>query len=564
MNTRLTVAGLVVVAGVMVGCRPSSTSVVPPAPAAPGGGIYRNVAESAGIRFNWGHASKAGLTILETLGHGAAWLDYDRDGKLDLLLVGRERPALFRNSGDGRFTDQTTAALPGLTDTPILHGAAAADYDQDGWTDLLLTGYGRRALYRNERGVFRNVTPASGLSARGPYDWSTSAAWADVDGDGDLDLYICRYLQFLPTSQQLCNYTDVNGQILQMTCNPHVYPAQKGSLYRNDGKGRFTEISGPAGVSDTQGKGLGVSFCDYNADGRPDFYVANDGQAGDLYMAAGPGRFLNVGVESGTAYGAEGSAQAGMGLDWGDCNGDARFDLVVATFEGEPKSLYLNRPGGVFEERSYASGLGAATIRLLAFGALFTDAGNRGILDLVFTNGHVFSEIEKVDPSTSYPQRLQYFRGRGDGRFQDAGTSAGSDFARPIVGRGIAAADYDEDGRMDLAVVDAEGSAILLRNEGKAGHWLELECRWRPGGPIAVGAVVTVTAGGKRRVGEVRAGGSYLSTNSPRLHFGLGESSAVEGLEIRWPGGRTTRLGPLAIDRLHELTPDAVGKLTTK
>jgi hypothetical protein len=534
----------------------------------PASRLFLDVAPSVGLNYHWGHSSRAGLNILETIGHGCAFLDYDNDGSLDILLVGNEGGRLFHNRGNGTFEDVTDHALPKSPPHAHFLGCAVADYDNDGLPDILLTGYGCMALYHNEgKGVFRDVTSGSGLEAPSPYSWATSAAWADVDGDGKLDLYVGRYLEFTPSSRQLCPYQLFDGSTLMMTCGPGNYPVQKGSLYHNEGGGKFRDITASAGLANANAAGyaLGALFCDFNGDGLPDLYVANDSVPCDLYLNLGRGRFRNIAGESGTAYSANGARQAGMGVDWGDYDNDGKFDLLVANFEGEPKSLYHNEGGTTFESRSYPSGLGPPTLRNLAFGALFVDVENRGLLDIVFTNGHVFSEIEKVDPEKSYPQKMQLLRNGGDGRFQESAAEAGPDFARRIVGRGMAVGDYDNDGRLDLLVVDDEGAPLLLHNESKAAaHWLSLLCRLAPNGPLAVGAKVTVSAGGRQQIAEVRSGGSYLSTNAPAVHVGLGAANLAETVTIRWPGGKTRVFSHVTADRAYRITPEGIEPLTAQ
>ena len=342
--------------------------------------------------------------------------------------------------------------LPAVPGTRLL-GCAVADYDNDGRPDIFVSGYGRTILYHNEgNGTFRDVTKGSGLEARGPSDWTTSAAWADVDGDGRLDLYVCRYVEFNPAVEQLCSFQTLDGSTIKMACGPNAYKPQRGSLYHNEGGGHFKDITAPAGLENTHGDGLGCVFCDFNNDGRPDLFIANDRVLSDLYLNIGGGRFRNVGVEMGTAYNADGQAMAGMGLSAGDYDNDGRFDLLVATFQNEPKSLFHNDPPNptgnrnptptspksrfhidddlVFSQQSYPSGLGAATLPYVTFGATFIDTENSGVLDIVLVNGHVLSEVDKVDSSTSYPQPTLLFRNRGGGKFGDASAEAGPDFAR--------------------------------------------------------------------------------------------------------------------------------------
>ncbi len=537
--------------------------------------IYKDVSTQAGLNFHSEQTSRVHRNLRETLGNGCAFFDFDCDGHLDILLIDNDHVALYRNRGDGTFED-VSYKLPTIPPHTKLQGCSIADYDNDGWPDIFLTGYGRTFLFHNigesgsalrvksagktQNKQFVDVTLGSGLEARGPYDWTTSATWADVDGDGRLDLYVCRYVEFTPASNQLCSYVTLDGSSVKMACGPEIYPAQKGSLYHNMGGGRFRDITIESGLGNAHGKALGALFCDFNDDGLPDLYVSNDKMPGDLFVNVGKGHFRNIGVETGTAYGANGMTQAGMGLDWGDYDNDGRFDLLIATFEGEPKSLYHNEGRSLFTDKSYYSGIGAATLRTLAFGASFVDADNDGLLDIVFTNGHVLSEVEKVDPENSYPQPTQFFRNLGDGRFQDASAEAGPDFLRKIVGRGMALGDYDGDGRSDLLIMDAGGKPLLLHNEsGTGNHWLTLRCKRTPNGADAIGARVTILVGKRKYVAEVRAGGSFLSSNAPEVHFGLGASTLIDRVEVRWTGGRKSVFRNISADQTYQVSPGGIG-----
>ncbi|HEV2473419.1 MAG TPA: VCBS repeat-containing protein, partial [Chthonomonadales bacterium] len=332
--------------------------------------------------------SLSGTNILQTIGRGCAFLDYDGDGRLDILIVLNSGARLYHNDGAGRFSDGTSAALPPPPAHAHFLGCSVADYDGDGWPDIFLTGYGSTALYHNQRnGTFKDVTRGSGLEARGPYDWTTSAAWAYLGDSAFPDLYVCRYVSFTPASKQLCSFRTLDGGSIQMACGPGTYPSEYGSLYRNLGGGHFKDATREAGLAGTHGNGLGCMFCDFNNDGRPDLYIANDTKPCDLYLNIGHGKFRNISAESGTAYGADGQVQSGMGVDWGDYDNDGRFDLLVANFAGQPKSLYHNEGHNYFSNVSYASGIGAASQTQLAFGASFVDVDNDGLLDIVFTNG---------------------------------------------------------------------------------------------------------------------------------------------------------------------------------
>ena len=525
---------------------------------APSTPLFHDVAASSGITFRLGHATLEHINALETIGHGCAFLDYDGDGKLDILLVGSAGPHLYHNEGNGHFSDVTAQALPSPPSHAHFLGCSVADYDNDGHPDIFLTGYGSTALYHNQgNGTFRDVTQGSGLEARGPYDWTTSSAWADLDGTGALSLYVCRYVRFTPNSKQLCGYSTLDGKRILMACGPTTYPSLKGSLYRNLGNGHFQEVTARAGLAGTGGDGLGCMFCDFGDRGRPSLYVANDVKPCDLFLNLGTGRFRNIGIEAGVAYGADGNLQSGMGVDWGDYDNDGRFDLLVANFSGQPKSLYHNEGHDIFTDVSFASGIGAVSLGDLAFGAKFIDVQNRGLLDIVFANGHVQSEVEKVDRTTSYFLPTKLYRNQGGGHFADASQEAGPDFLKPIVGRGIAVGDFDNDGHEDLLVINDEGAPLLLHNDSRdTNHWLTLHCLRAPGKWYAVGAKITVTTAQGRRIGEVRASGSYLSADSPEVHLGLGDQAKVRSIQVRWPDGKITTCQDVLADHAYRITPD--------
>ena len=518
---------------------------------------FHDVARAAGIDFKLGNANPDHVTALDAIGHGCAFLDFDGDGNLDVLLVGNAGARLYRNLGNGSFRDVTSEALPPSNGSHFL-GCAVADYDGDGRPDIFLTGYGCTALYHNEgSGRFRDVTKGSGLEARGPSDWTTSAAWADIDGDGKLDLYVCRYVKFTPQSKQLCSYKTLDGAPIMMACGPTQYSVEKGSLYRNEGNGRFRDITAQAGLGDEHGSGLGCQFCDFNDSGRPSLYIANDQQYSDLYLNLGGGKFKNIGVISGTALGADGAVMSGMGVDWGDYDNNGRFDLLAANYAAQPKGLYHNEGNNTFVNDSYVSGIGAPTLLPLAFGAVFADLDNDGLLDIVFTNGHVQSHIEKVESGSTYLQSSQLLRNLGGGRFTDVTTETGPDFQRMILGRGIAVGDYDGDGRLDLLIVDDEGYPMLLHNDwSSTNHWIELRCVWKTPKTDAVGSKVTLTAGGVTQFREDRACGSYLSANQQIVHIGMGGTKVADKLDIRWPDGKRSTYASVAADHYYEATAD--------
>jgi hypothetical protein len=468
---------------------------------------------------------------------------------LDIVLVGLDRCALYRSAGRGRFIDATAAS--GLRQPGYWMGCAAGDYDNDGRVDLFVTGFGRCALYRNEGGRFRDVTAAMGVQDTG---WSTSAGFADVDSDGWLDLYVARYVRFDPRRDvRFCDQAGV-----RTACGPTTYDPGRGRLLRNEGGRRFHDVTRSAGLSPAQGNALGVAFGDYDSDGRVDLAVANDQLPGDLFRNSGGGRFASVGVTSGIAYNAAGQAYAGMGIDWGDIDRDGQLDLVVTTYQHQPRCLYRQDRPGLFADVAAAAGIGRETVNFLAFGVRFFDYDNDGWLDLALANGHVVDNIRQAEANVTYRQPTQLFRSRGagaPGRFTEVSDQAGPDFARPIVGRGLCVGDLDQDGRQDLLIVDAEGAPLLLRNEDRSGHhWLSLRLLNRYGRD-ALGARVTLTANGSAQRRDCFTDGSYMSASDPHIHFGLGTAARADEIIIRWPGGRVRTLRNVPADQrltVHE------------
>jgi hypothetical protein len=528
------------------GCtRPSPDGTASAPAASPAAQLqFRDVAAEAGLQFTPDRSLKPPLDILQTAGYGGGFLDYDGDGHLDVLLVGNPLCALFRNLGNGRFQNVTEQV--GLNLRGHWMGCASADYDNDGHADLFLSGYGTAALLHNEGGRFRRVPfPSLGQA------WSTSAAFLDYDGDGFLDLYVGAYLRFGPGTPRFCP----SGKI-QLSCSPSHYDAERGRLFRNLNGAGFQDTTVEAGLDTTHGKTLGVAAADYDGDGRIDLYLANDGMPGDLFQNQGKGRFLNIGLESGTSFNREGQEQAGMGVDWGDVNGDTRLDLLVTTFQFEPTSLYLNGTN-TFREEGYQRGVGDTTINTLGFGAKFLDADNDRDLDLLIANGHVQDAIGQVQPGVTFAQPCQLFRWEGE-RYAEVSGSGVEDLKKPLVGRGVAIGDYDNDGRLDALITNLNGTPLLLHNETTgSGHRLSLRLEFPNGPHDATGTVVTYTAAGRKFVRQVGTGGGYLSTSDPRVHLGLGAAARVEELTIRWPDGSTRSWRDLAADQELRLSPQS-------
>ena len=405
------------------------------------------------------------------------------------------------------------------------------------------------ALYRNRgNGTFDDATDLAGLS--GPRDWPTSAAFGDLDGDGDLDLYVCHYTDWDPERTAPCPHPSDPAR--HGYCVPRGLGSMPDHVFRNDG-GRFVDVSACAGVcsADRDGRGLGVVIADFDGDGRSDVYVANDMTANFLFHSLGDFRFEEIGESAGVASGGEGGYQAGMGVACGDSNGDGRPELAVTNFYGESTSLFVNLGGGLFGDRTAASGLAAPTRYVLGFGASFLDADNDGRLDLAQSNGHVNDNR----PAMPYAMTAQLFFGDGFGRFVDVSPRAGEPWQVPRVGRGLAVGDLDNDGRLDLLVVADRENLAYLHNLGPAGHFVVVGLEGRtPGSNCdAVGARVTLTAGSHRQVAERIGGGSFLSAGEHRLHFGLGAETEIDDLEVRWPSGHIDHFTGLAVDTGYRL-----------
>ena len=484
------------------------------------------------------------------MGSGLGLLDFDGDGWLDVYATqgcpfppDPKRPGngdrLYRNRGDGTFEDATAsagiAALPG----GYGHGVAVGDVDNDGDPDLFVARWRSYALYRNRGdGTFEDATASAGLG--GDRDWPTSAAFADFDGDGDLDLYVAHYLVWHEESPMICRDPKFGANRL---CNPGLFPSQPDHLFRNDG-GRFVEVTREAGIVDTHGRGMGVLAADIDGDGRVDIYVANDQSANFLWRNLGGFRFEEVGHVAGVAASGSGGYQAGMGVDCGDIDGDGLPDLVVTNFYDEGTSLYQNLGQGIFNDRSEAFGLTTATRARLGFGISFLDANNDGRLDLVQANGHV----DDFRPESPYAMPLQLFLGGSDGRLTDVGDRAGPPFRTERLGRALAVGDLDNDGRLDILMACLDAPLMYAHNRTDGGHYLTLRLEGTASNRDAVGARVAVTAAGRTRVAWRQGGGSYQAAGDPRLHFGLGDADRAQSVEVRWPSGRVDRLGPLAAD----------------
>jgi len=502
---------------------------------------FQDTAAALGVRFQCGLSDVTPLNITRMVNGGAGWLDYDSDGWPDLLLSGLRAVRLYHNERGRTFRDVTAGSgLEPLSGEP--QGATSADYDGDSRPDLLVTLLDGMKLFRNVgAGKFQDVTRAAGLSLHG---WATSAAFADVNSDGRLDLYVGRYVRFAPGMPEY----QVDGDA-QLSLGPDVYDAEQGRFYLNVGDGRFREATRMSGLGDAHGKTLGVSFTDYDADGDQDLYLANDQALGDFYQNDGRGRFRNVGLENGTAASGSGRRQAGMGVDWGDYNRDGRLDLFVSTFYNEPKSLYRQDAGGVFTEVAQSAGLTLPQLRGTAFGVAFADWNNDGIEDLMLANGHVQDQLDRVDAATGYRQRAQVFLNH-NGMFQDVSAGAGPAFEQKIVGRALAVADYDRDGRLDAVIANFAGPPLLLHNESTSGNWLGIRLQGKSPNQEGLGALIRLTSGGVTQIRSVQTGRSYLSAFPAEAHFGLGTETRASA-EIRWPDGQVQQVADLKLNSVN-------------
>jgi tetratricopeptide (TPR) repeat protein len=514
-------------------------------------------AEAAGLHFTQFSGSAAGRLIPPvTSSGGVGLLDYDGDGWLDVYLVqgGAFPPSpgaspgdrLFRNRGDGTFEDATERSGIARMPRGYGHGVTVGDYDNDGHPDLFITRWRSYALYRNRGdGSFEDVTARAGLG--GDRDWPTSAAFADLDGDGDLDLYVCHYLKWDENDPRTC--VDSQDPTIY-NCSPLDFEALPDHLFRNDG-GRFVDVTRDAGIEDRNGRGLGVVAADVDGDGKIDVFVANDLTANYLFRNLGSLRFEEAGLSAGVAGNASGAYQAGMGVACGDLDGDGLPDLAVTNFYNESTSFFRNLGQGIFSESAAAIGLAGPSRYLLGFGIVFLDADNDGWLDVLTANGHVYDGR----PQFPWQMPLQLLRNEGGPRVRlaDVSAHAGPPFQALRMGRGLASGDLDNDGRIDALVVSQDQPMAYLHNRSAPHHFVTLDLEGTASGRDAVGARVTVRAGGRNRVSLRAGGGSFQSASDPRLRFGLETAGEIEGIEIRWPSGRVDRYAGPPVDSAYLL-----------
>ncbi len=514
---------------------------------------FEDVIATAGIHFVHYNGATEEKYMVETMGSGGGFLDYDGDGDLDIYLVNGAplpgsaktpsppRNALYRNEGDGRFTDVTDEA--GVGDESYGMGMTAGDIDNDGDLDLYVTNFGENRLYLNEGdGTFRDATETAGVSAGG---FSASAAFADYDGDGTLDLYLARYVDFSLANHKFCGNQAKN---IKAYCHPDVYEPVPGILFHGKGDGTFEDVTEAAGVYvPGEGKSLGVVWGDYDGDGDPDLYVANDSMRNFLFRNDGSGHFTDVTLLAGVGYSEDGRTQAGMGTDMADYDGDGILDLTVTNLDFEYNDVYKGNGSGIFSDDSYESGIAETSLNFVGFGTFFFDYDNDGLLDIFVANGHIIDNIQLFGSVSKYREPNFLFHNLGGGQFRESAALSGSALTEENVARGAAPGDFDSDGDQDVLVTRCGGTPLLLRNDGgNAKGFLRLTLVGRRANRAAVGARVTIRMGDRTAVREVKTGVSYLSQGELTLHFGLGDTSLVNEVEIRWPGGGSEKMQNVA------------------
>ncbi len=539
---------------------PSHQSTVETANVGGQHGEFVEVAAKSGIAFTLTSGGPEKRTIIEAKGGGGiAWIDYDNDGFPDLFLVNgstfehwekRDSPHshLYHNNRDGTFTD--VSAQSGLTHSGWGMGVCVGDYDNDGFDDLYVTYYGGNVLYRNNgNGTFTDVTQKAGVRGGG---WGMGCGFGDYDDDGHLDLYVANYLDVDVLklggmgSAPNCTYRGI-----ATFCGPRGMTGGRDTLFHNNGDGTFTDVTERAGIDTGKYYGLGVVWCDYDRDGRPDIYVANDSTPSSLYHNNGDGTFTDVGVEAGVAYSSEGLEQAGMGTDFADYDNDGWGDLVKGNFSDDSKNLYHNNRDGTFTDVAYRAGLGDVGWLFTTFGAKFLDYDNDGWKDIMLANGQTFPQIDRYQTGITYAERNLLFHNRGDGKFDEVGLQSGPGFAVRKVGRGLATADYDNDGDLEMMVSTMNSSPELLRHRHKnPNHSILVKTVGTKSNRDGIGAEVKVIAGNLTQFDTVRSGGSYLSSSDLRLHFGLGPRTGIDRVDVRWPSGQTDTVVSPPIDHV--------------
>ena len=516
---------------------------------------FTDIRQSAGITFVQDSTQTEEKYYLETMGTGVAFLDYDQDGLMDIYFVQSAatdaytpshplRSALYHNNGDGTFTDVTEkAGLAG--EGHYGQGAAVGDFDNDGYPDLYVTGYGRAILYHNNgNGTFTDVTAKAGVADEG--QWSTSAGWFDYDKDGYLDLVVANYLNWNPKNNIWCGEKKPG---YRSYCNPNNYKGQTTKLYRNNHDGTFADVSMKSGVGVPESKGMGLVLADFNGDGWPDIAIANDTWPNFLFQNNHDGTFTDVSLISGLAASEDGRYEAGMGIDAADIEGDGLLDVYITHLDFELNRLYHNNGDATFTDATYSSGIGNKAMLLSGVAAKFIDYDNDGWPDIVQANGAMVDNVSLYHSLVSYKEPLLMFHNLGKGHFEKSSDALGPDFNRPMAARGLATADFFNNGAVGIAVNCRGDAPELLRNDGStANHWVEVLLIGTKSNRDGIGAVLKLTAGDMVRVDQAKGGTSYMSASDPRIHFGLGKHAKIDSLAITWPSGQVDHLTAVPID----------------
>lgn len=541
--------GLLALACIIISCRPNEHSETPRQPAETLAELrFSDVARASGLDFSRFNGAFGSHWMPETFGGGGAFIDYDNDGWPDILLINGDwwpghsqagnRPtlALFHNDRNGHFTDTTTVA--GLT-TPIQGmGVAVGDYDNDGWDDIFIAGVGDCRLYHNVAGHrFDDVTKRTKIDTHG---WSTSAAWIDFDNDGRLDLFVCHYLNWSPATDVYCGANE------KIYCRPQDYSGESCRLYRNEGGGRFADVSKRAGIWDENSKALGVSICDLDNDGYSDILVANDMEPNFAFRNRRNGTFREEGFAFGMAVDQQGRVRGGMGIDVSKANSIGSRYIGIGNFFNEGMSLYRIAADGPLLDESADGSLHNLTSPYVTFGLVFADLNNDGLDDILLSNGHVYDNVETMDPSESFLQPTQVFLGQTQGGFADYSRRVGSAVSKRIAGRAACSGDFDNDGSIDVLLVSNSGSPLLLHNDSPHTRtWIGFQLVGTRSNRDGYGASVAIAQpSGISQSAFVRSGSSYLSASDRRLHFGLGTSTQVSTVTVRWPSGTCEVWGP--------------------
>ncbi len=526
---------------------------------------FTDIAAQAGVDFTHVNGGRGSKRMPETVGSGVAFFDYNNDGKLDLLIMNscswpddpkpvQSMPKLYKNLGGAKFQDVTKEA--GLALSFYGMGVAVADYDNDGWEDLYLTAVGPNHLFHNVQGKFIEVTKEAGVvgvplpGTKMEHKWSSSSAWLDYDKDGKLDLFVCQYVKWSPALDPFCGKNGVRGY-----CPPGNFEGARCTLFHNEGLGKFKDVSKETGILDgAVGKSFGIGIADYNADGWPDIAIANDTWANFLFISEGGKHFSEKGVESGIAFSTTGKARAGMGMDVADFRNNGQWGLVVGNFAEEGLTLFEPIAGTpeMFEDNSQAAGISAPSLLNVTFATFFFDYDLDGWQDIFATNGHVDDIVNLYNSKLTFKQVPLLFHNESGKKFSNATELAGIN--QKIVGRGAAFGDIDDDGDLDLGVVNNNGKFLLLRNDGgNQNHWLRVRLVGSTSNRDGIGALVRVRCGGVTQRQYVRSGGSFLSESQRQLTFGLGANMVVDSVEVEWPGGITQKLTALKGDTLIEI-----------